>query len=100
MDLSNSRISKIADKEQLLQNTMAMIDVLIKSIQNVIEHNNNELKNDGTDYLTLAEFIFFGLHTHKDDEDDLIAQTCCRLLDMLPDDLLKTAIIGIPQDEE
>lgn len=100
MDLSNSRISKIADKDQLIENTMAMIDVLIKSIQNVIEHNNNELKNDGTDYLTLAEFIFFGLHRHKDDEDDLIAQTCCRLLDMLPDDLLKTAIVGIPQEEE
>ena len=33
---------------------MAMIDVLIKSIQNVIEHNNNVLKNDGTDYWFIA----------------------------------------------
>lgn len=99
MDLSNSRISKVTNKDQLIENTMAMLDVLIKSIQKVIKYNLNELENDGTDFITLGKAIFILLHNHKDDEDDLIAQTCCRLLDMLPDELLDTIITSIPQGE-
>ena len=99
MDLSKHKVKEVTNEKVLLENSLAMLDVLIKSIQEVIKYNLNELENDGTDFITLGKFIFFGLHKHKDDEDDLIAQTCCRLLDMLPDELLDSIITSIPQGE-
>ena len=85
---------------QLLMNAMALNTVLIEALSKTMEVNNLILEKETTPetLFTLGNTICEILEESKNDEDDLIAQTCCRLLDMLSDDILQTAIVGITQE--
>lgn len=88
-------------KDQLVRNAMGLTSVLLEALTTSMDVNNSIIHDDEEpgELVTLGSALCEIIDRTKDDNDNLIAQSCCRLLDMLPDDLLKTAIVGVTQKD-
>lgn len=88
-------------KDQLVKNAVGLTSALLEALTESMDYNNSVIHADEEpgELVTLGSALCEIIDRTKDDEDNLLAQSCCRLLDMLPDDLLKTAIVGITKED-